>query len=132
MKDLEDEDLKGYKLIGADHPFGLRRGGVCIYYIESAWWCLMIKLQGSKLESLTRFYGYQQLISLPTCILPQSLSCTDLIFTDQPKLVVDSGVHSSFHPNCHCQLIHCKHKKYPPPPYPLHQCLVWDCSKTRL
>ena len=39
----------------------------------------------------------EQLISDPTHILPNCSTCIDLIFTDQPNLVVDSGVHPSLH-----------------------------------
>ena len=28
-------DIEGYKLIRADHPYNIKRGGVCIYYKES-------------------------------------------------------------------------------------------------
>ena len=41
-------------------------------------------------------------------VLPSSLSCIDLTFTDQPNLAVDGGVHPSLHPNCHHQIIYCK------------------------
>ena len=37
-----------------------------------------------------------------------SFSCIDLIFTTQPNLVMESGVHSSLHANCHHQLPHVK------------------------
>lgn len=32
----------------------------------------------------------------------------DLTFTDQPKLVVHSGVNPALYSNCYHQLIHCK------------------------
>ena len=72
-------------------------------------------------------HGLQQLISEPTHSLPNSLSCIDLIFTDQSNLVVyiDNGVHHSLHPNCHHQIVFCKFNlmiEYPPPYEPL----VWD------
>ena len=35
--------------------------------------------------------GLQQLINIPTYILPNSASCIDLIFTSQPNLIIDSG-----------------------------------------
>ena len=43
----------------------------------------------------------------------------DLIFTSQPNIVVESGVHPSLHPNCHHQIIFAKFnlKIYYPPPY---------------
>lgn len=62
----------------------------------------------SQLESLTSFYKYQQLISLPLQIFPQYYSCIDTTFSGQLNLVVDSGAHPPFQPNCHHQLIHCK------------------------
>ena len=40
-------------------------------------------------------------VNEPTHILPSSSSCIDLIFTDQPSLVVNSGTHPSLHANCH-------------------------------
>ena len=82
-------------------------------------------VEGFQIESLTTFYGLNQLISSPTHILPNSSSCIDLIFIDQSNLVVDSGVHSSLHHNCHHQIIFCEINlkiEYPPP----YERLVWD------
>ena len=39
--------------------------------------------EGFQIESLSTFYGLNQLISSPTHILPTSSSCIDLIFIDQ-------------------------------------------------
>ena len=36
----------------------------------------------------------------------KSSPCIDLIFTDQPNLSVNSGVHASLHSNCHHQIVH--------------------------
>ena len=44
----------------------------------------------------------------PTHILDKSRSCIDLIFTSQPNIVIDSGVHASLHSNCHHQIIYAK------------------------
>ena len=54
-------------------------------------------IEGTQLESLTSVYGSHQLISQPTHLIPQTSSCIDLIFNDQPNLIVDSGVHPSLH-----------------------------------
>ena len=54
--------------------------------------------------------------------LANSLSCTELIFTDKPSLIMVCGTHPSLHPNCHHQMTYCKlnlKAVYPPPP-PLH------------
>ena len=53
----------------------------------------------------------------------------DLIFTNQPNFVIDSGVHPLFHPNCHHQVVFSKLNlkiKYPP----LYERLVWDYKNT--
>ena len=64
----------------------------------------------------------------PTHILSQSSSCIDLIFTDQPHLVIDCGIHASLHPSCHHQITYCKLNlkiTYPSP----YKCLIWDYKK---
>ena len=44
----------------------------------------------------------------PTHILKNSSSCFDLIFTDQPSRIIDSGTQPLLHPNCHHKIIHCE------------------------
>ena len=67
-----------------------------------AWWSEDITaLHGTQIDSLTTTHGFKQIISDRTHILPQSSSCIDLIFTDQPNYVIDCGTHPSLHPNCH-------------------------------
>ena len=73
--------------------------------------------EGIILKNLTSLYGMKQLISAPTHILQHSSSCIDLIFVNQPNLVIDSGIHPSLHQNCHHQIIFCKlylKIEYPP------------------
>ena len=70
-------------------------------------WLVILK-EGSQIDSLTTCYGFRQLILEPTHILKNSSSCIDLIFTDQPSLIIDSGTRPSLHPNCHHKIIHCK------------------------
>ena len=71
------------------------------------------------MDALTSYHGLHRLLSQPTHILANSSSCIDLIFTDQPNLVTDCGIHPSLHPNCHHQIIYCKLnlKIVHPPPY---------------
>ena len=64
------------------------------------------------------------MINEPTHILESSSSCIDLIFTSQPNLITESGVHPSLHPNSHHQIIFAKSNleiHYPPPYF----CDVW-------
>ena len=70
------------------------------------------------IDSLTTTHGFKQLVSDATHILPQSLTCIDLIFTDQLNYAIDCGTHSSFNQNCHHQITFCKlnlQVEYPPP-----------------
>ena len=53
---------------------------------------------GTKLEIMASRYGPTQIINEPTHTLEDVSSCVDLIFTSQPNLVLDSGVHSLLHP----------------------------------
>ena len=73
--------------------------------------------EGSKIDAITSQFRLQQLINKPTHLAADSSSCIDLIFTSQLKLVMESGVHSSLHPNCHHQITYAKFNlkiHYPP------------------
>ena len=86
---------------------------------SSSWWSDDINTtEGTNLFSLTSSNGFSQLINEPTHIQTNSSSCIDLIFTDQPNLSMNSGVHSSLYPNCHHQIVHSSFNlniHYPPP-----------------
>ena len=73
----------------------------------------------AQVNSITSLYGMKQLISEPTVhILQQFSSCIDLTFTNQPNIVMDSGLDSFLHPKCHHQIIYSKLNlkiEYPPP-----------------
>ena len=59
-------------------------------------------------------------------------SCTDLLFKSQPNLVIESGVHSSLHSNCHHQIIYARFNLkiyYPPPPYERE---IWHYKKANI
>ena len=69
---------------------------------NTKWWHHDITTtEGIQLETTTTIYGLQQLIDKPTHILKNSSSCIDLIFTNQPNLIVVRGTHPSFHENQH-------------------------------
>ena len=57
--------------------------------------------------------GLHQLISEQTHFMGDSKSCIDLIslislWTNQPNLIMESGVHPSLHEHCHHQIIYGK------------------------
>ena len=143
-RDDQNLEIPGYCLLRADHPSNNKRGGVCIFYrttlplrvlnisyfsesitfeisIGNQDWCSIdiTSFEGSEPEFLTSRCELLQIIKEPTHILDNSRSCIDLIFTSQPNMVIDSGVHASLHSNCHHQIIHAKFdlKIFYPPPY---------------
>ena len=96
---------------------------------SSCWWCKdMNTTERANLYSLTSLNGFSQLINEPTHIQANSSSCIESILTDQPNLSMNSGVHSSLHPNCHHHIVHSRFNLniYYPPPY---QRLIWDYKK---
>ena len=64
-------------------------------------------------------------------ILLERSSCIDLIFASQPNLVVDSGVQSSLHQNCHHQIMLARFnlKVVFPPPYERE---AWHLKKKQI
>ena len=84
--------------------------------------------EGTHLEALTSIRNFDQFISEPIYTLPNSSSCIDLIFTDQPNLVVNCGTHSSLSTKYHPHITHFKLNlsvKYLPP----YKRLVWNYKK---
>ena len=76
---------------------------------STQWWENDIENNEGKLfEPLTSDLGLYQLISEPTHLIGSSKSCIDLIFTDQPNLIIASGVHPSLHDHGHHQIIYGK------------------------
>ena len=76
------------------------------------------------IKAITSQFERKQLIQEPIHILSNSSSCIDLVFTSQPNPVIESGVHSSLHENCHHQLVYAKFnlKVWYSPPY---ECEIW-------
>ena len=99
---------------------------------SSSWWSDDIDtIKGMRLESINSYCGLYQVINEPTHILPSSASCIDLIFTNQPNLVINSGVHPLLHQNYHHQIISAQInlKVYYPTPY---KRLIWDYKKANI
>ena len=92
---------------------------------SNSWWVDDItNNKGTQTESISSLYGISQLISELTHILQNSSSWVDLSFTDQLNLVINSGIKSSLHENCHYQITYSKFNMqiiYPPP----HQRRAW-------
>ena len=75
-------------------------------------------LEGNAVKNVTAQFGLQQIIKEHAYISNTLSSCIHLIFTSQPNLKTDSGVHPSLHPHCHHQIPFAKLNLcivYPPP-----------------
>ena len=55
--------------------------------------------------TITKQYGLQQVIKEPRYILDNSSTCIDLIFTSQPNLIIESGVHPPWHSKRHHKIV---------------------------
>ena len=75
--------------------------------------------EGNTIETIASHLDMYQLIHDPSHILEKLSSWIDLIFTSQPNMVINSGVHSSPYAICHHQIVFAKFdlKIYYPPPY---------------
>ena len=92
------------------------------------WWSNDINTSvGSKFFSLTSS-NRSQIINNPTHIQRNNSSGIDLIFTDQPNLSVNSGVHASLLSNFYHQIVHSSFNldiSYLPP----YRQLIWSYKK---
>ena len=88
--------------------------------------------EGSEIEDLLTSLNLSQIISEPTNFTPNKRpTCIDLIATDQPNLVLDSGCRASLDSTCHHQIIYCKVNFKIPPPPPIER-RVWHYSKANI
>ena len=92
----------------AENPFCIIITGDFNYRSTQWWQNDSENNEGRLFEPITADLGLHQLISEPTHLMGDSKSCIDLIFTDQPNLVVDTGVHPSLHEQCHHQIVYGK------------------------
>ena len=76
---------------------------------STQWWKNDIgNMEGKLFEPLASDNGLHQLTSEPTHLMAKSKSCINLLFTDEPNLIIESGVHPSLHDQCHHQNIYGK------------------------
>ena len=96
---------------------------------SSQWWDLDTESpEGAALDEFIETNNLHQLIEEPTNIRDDSMTCIDLITTDQPNLFVNSGVHPSLDEHCQHQIIFGKLNISVPSPPPYKR-LVWDYGK---
>ena len=88
--------------------------------------------EGIQLDNLFSDLNLTQIITEHTHFRENSLpSCIDLIITDQPNLVLESGVRPSLDPTCKHQITFCK-INFMVPPLPAYNRKVWQFDKANL
>ena len=97
---------------------------------SAQWWPLAEELpEGTALEELIETNNLYQFIDEPTNIRRESMTCIDLIITDQPNIFMEYGLHPSLDDHCQHQIVFGElNISLPcPPPY---KRTVWDYSKS--
>ena len=88
--------------------------------------------EGIYLENVFSNLNLTQIIKEPTHFREHcNPSCIDLVITDQPNLVLGSGVRPSLDPTCKHQITFCKINFSIPPP-PAYNRKVWQFDKANL
>ena len=88
---------------------------------------------GTKLEEIFSSLSLHQMINERTHFFRDDClpSCIDIILTDQPNLVMNSGVRPSLDPTVKHQIIYCKlNFKIPPPPK--YQRKIWHFNRAQV
>ena len=86
------------------------------------------ELDCSNCEKASLLLFESERISESTDFMGDSKSCIDLIFTDQPNLIVDSGLYPSLHEQCHHQIVYGK-LSVSNVAFPSHTRRVWYYDK---
>ena len=85
--------------------------------------------ESTEIGHLLSSLGLSQVICEPTNYeLNKKPSCIDLVITDHPNLVLDSGTRASLDPYCHHQIIYCK-VNFRLPPSPPHDRKIWHFNR---
>ena len=118
FQDFIDNFKNLHSKINAENPFAMFFTGDFNGHSQIWWPDGNTNPEGREFEDLFNSLNLSQVISEPTNFTPGCLpSCIDLIVTDQPNLILDSGTRASLDPKCHHQIIYCKvNFKIPPPP----------------
>ena len=85
--------------------------------------------EGTAIDDLFTKLALSQVISEPTNFEPhKNPSCIDLLVTDQPNIILDSGTRSSLDSYCHHDIIYCKVNFKIPPSLPFKR-KIWHYNR---
>ena len=121
-----------YTEIKAENPFATFFTGDFNAHSQFWWPDGDTTPEGTEIEHVLSSLGLSQVISEPTNFEPnKNPSCIDLVITDQPNLILDSGTRASLDPYCHHQIIYCKVNFKIPPPPPIHR-KIWHFNRANV
>ena len=105
-----------YLRIKAENPFAIFFTGDFNAHSQFWWPGGDSTHEGTAIDDLFTKLALSQVISEPTNFEPhKNPSCIDLLVTDQPNIILDSGTRSSLDSYCHHDIIYCKvNFKIPP------------------
>ena len=104
LNDLENL----YTKIKYENPYAMFFTGDFNAHSQNWWPEWNTNNEGIAIENLSSALDLNQIICEPTNFEEkQNLSCIDLIFCDQPNIIVGSGVQPSLDPFCKHQIIYC-------------------------
>ena len=109
---------KLYSKIKAENPLAMFFTGDFNAHSQLWWPGGDTTHEGTEIDELFTKLGLFQIISEPSNFEPnKNPSCIDLLVTDQPNIILDSGTRASLDSYCHHQIIHCKVNFKIPPPF---------------
>ena len=104
-----DQFERLYESLKIENPYSIFISGDFNGHSELWWPFGDTTPEGSAIEEMTSLLGLSQLIKEPTNFEPnKNPMCIDLIVTDQPNLVLESGTCSSLDSYCHHQITYCR------------------------
>ena len=121
-----------YENIKKDNPFAVFFAGDFNGHSQLWWNDGDTNAEGKEIEQLTSQMGLNQLLEVPTHFEPnKNPSCIDLIFTDQPNCVIESGTRPSLGNYCHHQIIYCR-MNFQIPPTPSYESKIWHFGRANI
>ena len=118
-----------YSNIQAKNPFATFFTGDFNAHTQFWWLDGNTTPRGEKIDEPYSKLGLSQIISEPTNFEPHKKpSCIDLIVTDQPNIILESGTRASLDSYCLHQIIHCKANFRIPPPPPFER-KIWHFNR---
>ena len=121
-----------YENIKKDNPFAVFCAGDFNGHSQLWWNDGDTTAEGREIEQLTSLMGLSQLLNESTNFEPnKNPSCIDLIFTDQPNCVIESGTRPSLDNLCHHQITYCR-MNFHIPSLPSFERKIWHFDRANI